>query len=203
MLNCINLSGKRLTRLVHNLLLYSELKTISNDDTKVSSLRKEITLDSKEAIAKIVTKNTSKYARQADINLELENACVQIGFNSFATLVTELVDNACKFSASGTPIKVSSKIEDCSFVLAVSDFGKGMSTEQISQIGMGIQFDRLVDEQQGLGLGLAISQNIAQLHGGNLFINSKLNSSTEVKVTLPIAGKHQATYNSFGAYFPI
>lgn len=191
MLNCINVSGKRLCHLIHNFLLYSELQSIACDEEKIADLRDDRTFDVKNAIAKIVLEQSKKYSRQADLILELEEASVQIGFSSLTKLVTELIDNACKFSPCGTPIKISSKIEDNRFILAIADYGRGMTSEQIAKIGLGIQFDRLTYEQQGFGLGLVISQDLAKLHGGNLLINSIVNQTTNVSVTLPIAAKNQ------------
>lgn len=187
MLNCINLSGKRLSRLIHNLLLYSELRTISKDLNKVAVLRKDYTADAKTTIADIVDKHTKRYSRHKDITVYLEDAAVQVSPCNFTSLVTELIDNACKFSASGTPIHITSEIEGHQFVFAVCDRGRGMTAEQISGINMGVQFERTVYEQQGLGLGLTIARDIARLYGGKLSIESKPESCTKVSVSLPVA----------------
>ena len=101
-------------------------------------------------------------------------------------LVEELTDNACKFSEPGTPIKVRSRIKNDYLFLSVSDRGRGMTSQQIQQIGLGIQFERSRYEQQGFGLGLAIAKDLVQLHGGKLQINSILQKNTTVTLTLPI-----------------
>lgn len=190
MLHCINLSGKRLCNLIHNFLLYSELQSIACDAEKIADLRDDRTSDVKKAIAFTVLEQSKKYSRQADLILDLEDASLQIGSSSLTKLVTELIDNACKFSPCGTPIKITSKIEDNRFILAIVDCGRGMTTEQIANIGLGVQFDRLIYEQQGFGLGLVISQGLAKLHGGNLSIDSTVNQKTNISVTLPIAASH-------------
>jgi two-component system, sensor histidine kinase and response regulator len=187
MLSCISVSGKRLCHLIHNFLLYSELQSIACDDQKIADLRDDLTSDVKNTIALTVLEQSKKYSRQADLILDLEDASLQIGFISLTKLVTELIDNACKFSPCGTPIKITSKIEDNQFVLAIIDCGRGMTSEQIANINLGIQFDRLIYEQQGFGLGLVISQDLAKLYGGNLLIDSTINQETNVSVTLPIA----------------
>lgn len=187
MVNCINVSGKRLCHLIHNFLLYSELQSIACDAQKIADLRDSQTFDVKNAIALTVLEQSKKYSRQADLVLDLEDAPVQISSSSLTKLVTELIDNACKFSPCGTPIKITSKIEDNHFILAIADQGRGMSSEQIANIGLGVQFDRIIYEQQGFGLGLVISQDLAKLYGGNLLIDSIVNQKTNVSVTLPIA----------------
>lgn len=187
MLNCIQTSGKRLSHLIHNFLLYSELQSIACDSLKIAHLRHSQTSDVKSVITKTVIEQSKKYSRQSDLILDLEDASVQISSHSLTKLVTELIDNACKFSVNGTPIKITSKIEDNQFILAIADSGRGMTSEQIANIGLGIQFDRLIYEQQGFGLGLVISQDLAKLHGGNLLIDSTVNQNTHVSVTLPLA----------------
>ena len=187
MVDCIYVSGKKLSHLTHNFLLYSELKSLASDELKISKLRASSTFDVKNAIAKIVLQYGQKYSRKSDFILELENASVQIGLTNLTKLVAELIDNACKFSRSGTPIKVTAKIKDNWFLIAIADSGRGMTTEQITKIGLGMQFERSTYEQQGFGLGLAIARDLARLHGGNLVIESILNQKTLVRVTLPLA----------------
>lgn len=186
MLKCINSSAKRLSNLIHKFLLYSELQSTAKDQLKITDLRKSQTLNVKKAIAKIVLQYGQKHSREADFILDLEDGCVQISSDNLTILLGELIDNACKFSLSGTPIKITSRIKNGQFILTIIDCGRGMTSEQINSIGFGIQFNRLVYEQQGFGLGLVISQDLAQLHGGNLSIASTLDKETHVNIALPI-----------------
>jgi signal transduction histidine kinase len=48
-----------------------------------------------------------------------------------------------------------------------------------------MQFDRKMQEQQGLGLGLSIARRLTELHGGTLAIQSERGNSTTVVVKLP------------------
>lgn len=187
MLYYINVSGKRLSRLIHNFLLYSELQLIAKDTVKIAKLQKKQTSKTNNAIAKIVSRYSKKYSRQTDFILNLENASVQISHDYLNKLIAELVDNACKFSSCGTPIEITSKIADNRLLIAIANNGRGMTPEQIANIGLGIQFDRIIYEQQGFGLGLILAQKIAQLHGGTLAIDSIVNQKTNVSVTLPLA----------------
>ena len=59
-----------------------------------------------------------------------------------------------------------------------------MTTEQISNIGIYMQFDRKIYEQQGMGLGLIIAKKLTELHGGYFEIRSKLGESTVITINL-------------------
>ena len=186
LLNCINLSGKRLSRLAHNFLLYSELKIFAEDQIKIQDLQNQKTESSHNTIAQISLKQAAHYHRQDDLILDLHETSINISPSYLTKLVEELTDNACKFSTPGTPIKIHSRIENNCLSLSVCDRGRGMTSQQIKQIGLGLQFERSVYEQQGFGLGLAIAQDLVKLHGGNLRISSIHQKTTTVTLTFPL-----------------
>jgi signal transduction histidine kinase len=70
------------------------------------------------------------------------------------------------------------------YAIEVVDHGRGMSVEEISQIGAYKQFNRIVYEQQGLGLGLFISVRLAEIYGGELHILSEPDKGAQITITL-------------------
>ncbi len=70
-------------------------------------------------------------------------------------------------------------------MLRVSDWGRGMSSEQINRVGAYMQFERKLHEQQGMGLGLFLVRRLAELYEGSLVIESEPDRGTTMTVTLP------------------
>jgi signal transduction histidine kinase len=101
-------------------------------------------------------------------------------------MLKELISNACNFSEPGTPIQVTTRGGKQEFELRVSDKGKGFTGEQLRRVTANMQFDRRLQEQQGVGLGLAITRKLAELYGGTLRILSVPGKETTVSIHLPV-----------------
>jgi two-component system sensor histidine kinase/response regulator len=181
----IHESGKRLERLVENFLIYAQLELIGSDPQKVSALRGKQTLSPVALIEKRARAQAELAHRSQDLALELKDSPVAISEENLAKIVDELVQNAFKFSQSGTPVSVSLSDSGGAVTLAVIDHGRGFSTEHITRVGAYMQFDRKLQEQQGLGLGLSIAKRLTELHGGTLRVESQRGGSTSVSVRLP------------------
>lgn len=116
--------------------------------------------------------------RHADLAIALEPAELPLREEYLMLLIEELVDNACKFSPPGTPIEVKGVGRREFWSLAVRNRGTGMSAEQIAQIGAFKQFWNGNTKPQGLGLGLALTQGIARLHGCEFSMESDAEATT-------------------------
>ena len=185
MLCDIRTSGQRLYRLIQNFLLYAELELVATDSDRINSLRSEQTDSLKTLIAERAILQAKHNNREADLHLELQDGNVQISTNRLDKLVEELVDNAFKFSSAGTPVTVTNIVSNHIFSLTVRDKGRGLTAEQIAQVGAYRQFERKLHEQQGSGLGLVIAKRLCELHGGTLSIESIPDQETTVIVALP------------------
>ena len=82
-------------------------------------------------------------------------------------------------------MKVALSESPSNMVLSITDQGRGFSTEHITKVGAYMQFDRKLQEQQGLGLGLVIAKRLTELHAGTLTIESNRGTQTTVTVKLP------------------
>jgi heavy metal sensor kinase len=105
-------------------------------------------------------------------------------------LVTNLLNNAIKYTPQGGLVQLSLARDDGYAVIRVRDNGIGISAEHLPHI-----FDRFyrVDEGRsresgGTGLGLSIARWVAESHGGTIEVDSQPGVLTEFRVRLPLAG---------------
>jgi len=179
-------SGERLQRLIENYLVYAQIEIMSSDPQQIDALRNHIIKNSEDIIREEATRVAEEVNRLADLRLELCPAALQIAAQDFRKIVAELVQNAFKFSPPGTPVKVCSSRDETTFSLSIHDQGRGMTPEQIHQMGAYMQFERKLYEQQGVGLGFSIAKSLVQLHAGHISVTSTPGMETTVQITFPI-----------------
>jgi PAS domain S-box-containing protein len=124
-----------------------------------------------------------------DIVLELDDRLPLAGFDAdkIAQVLTNLVDNAVKFTEKGhVAIKTSEK--DGMIHVSVSDTGCGIREEDLSRSFR--MFERLSTGSErrtgGTGLGLAICKGIIEQHNGKIWVDSVFGKGSVFTFTLPI-----------------
>ena len=103
-------------------------------------------------------------------------------------LFVNVIGNACKFTPAGGFVRVECEPLGAQVRIAIRDSGRGIPADQIRSIFEPfIQVDRrLVNEsQQGVGLGLAISRELARGMGGDLEAESTMGTGSVFYLTLP------------------
>ena len=182
-------NARRLHRLVENFLLYAQLEILETDQVKLASLKKNRADGVAKIIDTIARQKTYEAARSTDLNLKLRDADIAMSSDYITRIFEELFDNALRFSKKGSPILVHADANGTFFVLTIADQGRGMTQQQVREIGAYKQFDRKIYEQQGSGLGLAVSKKLAEIHGGSLSVESESGKRTTVTVSIPLAPK--------------
>lgn len=185
----INDAGIRLYRLVENYLAYVRVEATLRTPDYLQKSRQKRTVRPNEVIEFQALNIAQLQKRVPDLKLMLEGASiVAIAEEDLTTLVSELVDNAFKFSKEkGGEVLVKTAQEQGYFTMTIVDQGHGMKTEDIKNVGTYIQFERFFYEQQGVGLGLTICQRLVEIYDGKLEISSEHGAGTTVKVSLPVA----------------
>ena len=98
-------------------------------------------------------------------------------------VVTNLIDNAARYSTPDTPIQASIRPEPGSVTVSISDQGPGMDQEE--QEKLFLPFVRGARSGPGSGLGLAITRSIVTAHQGQIDVVSAPGSGTTMSVTIP------------------
>jgi two-component system sensor histidine kinase SenX3 len=113
--------------------------------------------------------------------------------SQLVSAVTNLLDNAVKYSELGEPVEVDAAVEDGNVCISVRDHGIGIPSRDLERI-----FERFyrVDRARsratgGTGLGLSIVRHVAQAHGGDVTVESVEGegSTFRLRVPLPSAKK--------------
>src|SRR5439155_954494 len=86
-----------------------------------------------------------------------------------------LLENAVKYSPEGSEILVSVELRDSQVVTSVSDRGIGIPSDELAQVFERFHRGRQVSSTNygGLGLGLYITRQIIERHGGSIWVESK------------------------------
>ena len=104
-------------------------------------------------------------------------------------VLSNLINNAVKFSSPGPPIELAVEREGGEVVLAVRDHGMGIPADKLEVVfEMFSQLDRSLERSKsGLGLGLALARQIVTMHGGTIRASSAgAGQGSEFTVRLPI-----------------
>jgi two-component system, OmpR family, sensor histidine kinase SenX3 len=130
-------------------------------------------------------------AEQLGVRIELDltrgPACLADA-RQLGSAVTNLVDNALKYSDAGTPVTVSVRPGDGWADVVVTDGGIGIPQPELERV-----FERFyrVDKARsrdtgGTGLGLAIVRNVARAHGGEILVSSREGEGSTFTLRLPL-----------------
>lgn len=182
-LNIIDRNGIRLNTLINDLLDLSKIQArkiqITKEEVELSPFLQQVIegfetiLNGKQQVATIETRNDSAwlYFDQTRISQVLSN----------------LLSNASKYSPVGSSITLTSRLEGDECVISVSDEGAGI--RQADQEQLFTLFYRTPDAQNsstpGTGIGLFVSKQIVDLHGGRITLESSPGNGTTVTVRLP------------------
>lgn len=181
----IHKASMRLHRLIENFLLCAQLDLAKSDPHKLADLGLSGSMDGTPSIYEIAQTRAREAGRDNDLSIEVKEARFRISAEHFNKALYEIVDNAFKFSDPGTPITITTSELAGQTRLTVSNCGRGMTQDQIDAVGVHMQFERQVYEQQGAGLGLGLVRKLLEFLNGTLHIKSVPGQTTHVTISLP------------------
>jgi two-component system sensor histidine kinase KdpD len=105
-----------------------------------------------------------------------------------AQVIHNLVDNALRHTAEGTPIEIAAWRTDQSVIVKVADQGSGLEPGEFGKV-----FERLyrgraakLDQRGGMGLGLTICEGIVKAHGGRIWVEPNHPHGAAFHFALPV-----------------
>lgn len=174
-------SAKHMLRLVEDLLDWSRMA------------RGKITLDlaptGLEEVAEAVIEDLGPEAAAKGLKLTCSSeGAVEAMADGIRVkqILYNLVSNAIKFTDAGH-VHISMRQEEDRAVISVADTGCGIAPDQLDQVFQRFhQVDTSMSRKHGgLGLGLAIAEQLAHLHGGTLTVQSRLGQGSTFRLSLP------------------
>jgi signal transduction histidine kinase len=173
----------------HLLSLINDVLDLSRLDAGQAELN-ETVFDPAELIAESL-RMVADQAQQARIALSTDIGLglpwLKADKRRIKQIVINLLSNSLKFTPAGGRVQVSARLTDAGLALAVADSGIGIAREDIPKAleRFGQVDSRLERKYEGTGLGLPLSKQLAELHGGELVVESAVGAGTTVTVTLP------------------
>jgi len=173
------------TSCINSLMLIGDLM---NDQMQESEAEKEM-VDMALLLKNCVALYQAKAGQKnQQINLETEHADVLLNTHNMWRVISNVIDNAIKFSMPDSAINVKLDKKPASVLLSVKDKGIGIPDDLQRKI-----FDKPEEaKRKGTsgedthGLGLAISKQIVEEHHGKIWFESKLNKGSTFYIELPL-----------------
>jgi two-component system phosphate regulon sensor histidine kinase PhoR len=170
--------------------LVSELLALSRLESNDAAFNTQVDL---QQIVQRVCDNLQAVAQGHQVILDLDTKGQPIMLlgdeNALSQMVTNLVDNAIKYTPAMGHVHVVIKVDASTALLSIKDDGIGIDEANQERI-----FERFyrVDKARsqslgGTGLGLAIVKHIVQSHKGSLKLKSKLNQGSTFVIKIPLA----------------
>lgn len=121
-----------------------------------------------------------------DVSADLPDSAIPCDRRQVVSALTNLLDNAIKYSESPSPVSVDASASDGMVTIAVTDEGPGIPSRDLERI-----FERFyrVDRARsratgGTGLGLSIVRHVAQAHGGDVTVKSREGEGSTFRLRL-------------------
>jgi K+-sensing histidine kinase KdpD len=179
----IDKDADTLTRLVDDLLMMSRLEADALEVKRTPLPLHNVVYAIKDRLDTI----TPRHRLIIDVPRELPPVSIDEG--RVCEVITNLVENAVKFSDDNTTIMVSARKGNSGLLVSVKDEGLGIPEEMHEKIfERFFQGDgRKAGRRKGTGLGLAICKGIVEAHGGTVWVESTPGHGATFRFTLPVA----------------
>ncbi len=184
--NIINSEVTRLARFVDDLLSISsmEMGSLSIDRQKVDTARMFSEVFDK--VEPLMQQKRIAFVKELPEKLTE----IKLDKDKIVAVLVNLLGNAAKYTPAGGRVTLRVKLDQNTLEFAVADTGVGIAAEELPKV-----FDKFfrsadsrVQEEVGTGLGLSLAQEVVEMHGGEISVESVLNQGSTFLVSIPLQG---------------
>lgn len=176
----IYVQAEKQSRLINNILQITYLET-----ENIQLAKENYALFDIVNMALIAVKDQLK---DKSIQLQIPKDLPEISLDH--TLIQEvfinLIENAIKFTPSNTIIEIFASLGKNEVVVGIKDHGPGIVADEINKLFEKFYRGRMLTTESGLGLGLAISKKIIEVHGGKIWAENHKEGGAIFYFTLPL-----------------
>jgi two-component system phosphate regulon sensor histidine kinase PhoR len=175
----------RLVRLINDLLNVSRIEAGRALDLNLKPV------DLGRLIARVVTSQASYTTRhQLEIEVPADLPTVVADEDKIDQVLTNLINNAIKYSPEGGPVTVSARNARGEVEITVADHGIGIAPEHLDKIFA--RFHRVeggdARRAGGTGIGLYLVKHLVEAHSGRIWVKSEMGKGSAFTFTLPLKG---------------
>ncbi|MEO8168489.1 MAG: ATP-binding protein, partial [bacterium] len=180
----INASGKHLQQIINDIL----------DLSKIEAGRMELHIASypisyfEESINRVLAAQIKEKGILLEFKFSHDFEEIVVDQTRFRQILFNLVSNALKFSSPGGVVSIASQRVGNDLQFEIRDNGVGIKPEELSTLFKPFRQALSSKElnHQGIGLGLAITKKLVELHGGSIWIESEYRQGTVVRFKIPM-----------------
>ena len=178
----INTDAQRLNRMITEML---DLDRMESGQMTLNRERTDINAVIAEAADRL-SANPGRHPIQLRCDPDLP--LVEIDADKIKQVLLNLLSNAVKYSPEGGPITITTRVEGGMVHVFVRDEGMGIPPDSVDKVFE--RYSRIESGAtryiQGTGLGLPISRQIIEMHGGRAWVESTLGEGSVFQFTLPL-----------------
>ena len=182
-------SARRLSRMIDSLL---DLRRLEEGRAVIHRTKVSLAALAAEAVEEAQPVAEGK-GIILQMQLPLTLPTVEADSDMIRRVISNLLDNAVKYTPSGGTIRLNAEIADQSVLFSVADTGPGIPTEERHRIFDKYSRIERVGAPKGLGLGLAFCRLAVKAHGGRIWVDSPPEGGAAFRFTLPQVATSEET----------
>ncbi len=183
-INCIHASGEHLLELINDILDVAAIEAgkleLNLEEVNISFLI--------EACLRLMRPRAETAGILISNEIDPGMPAINVDERRIKQVFLNILSNAVKFTENGGEVHIGAWLDEADdMVINVADTGIGMDEEGITKSLMyfGQADSQLARKYEGTGLGLPLSKNLVEMHGGQLELKSQKGKGTSVTVRIP------------------